>query len=112
MSNYSRRMAEGQELCDVRKSDGKQRPWKEKKDANETYADLLSLLNYNKTQRVSECAEVLRFQITECGYLKLSRTWFCKSRLCPMCAWRRSIKHGLDIQQVVEEAQERYPSGR
>ncbi|WP_458523997.1 protein rep [Enterococcus faecium] len=27
------------------------------------------------------------------------RVWFCKSRLCPMCNWRRAMKHGMVLLQ-------------
>lgn len=113
MPNYSKEIAVGQQiLTDKRASDGEERPWRYKKLANITYADLLAMLNFSKTPRVSECADVLRFVITDTGYLKLKQTWFCKARLCPMCAWRRSIKHGVATMQIVEEAQKRYPAGR
>lgn len=113
MPNYIKEIADGQQiLTDKRASDGKERPWRDKKLANITYADLLAMLNFNKTKRVSVCADVLRFAITDTGHLKLKQTWFCKSRLCPMCAWRRSIKHGVTTMQIVEEAQKCYPTGR
>lgn len=113
MPNFSRERAISQVvLADKRASDGKEKPWREKKIGASSYADLLALLRYRKTKRVSACADILRFAITETGHLKLKRTWFCKSRLCPMCAWRRSIKHGVATMQVVEEAQKRHPAGR
>ncbi len=94
------------------RSDGKEQPWRAKKLANSEYANLLAILHYCKTKRVSECADVLRFAITETGHLKLKQTWFCKSRLCPVCAWRRSKLHAANISQIIEEAQKRHKSGR
>lgn len=99
-----------QELHDYR--NGKERPWREKKEQNIVYADYLSMLNYLKLARVSECADVLRFVVTEIGHLKLKQTWFCKSRLCPMCSWRRSIKYAVDVSKIIEEAVKIAPRGR
>lgn len=98
------------ELHDYR--NGKERPWREKKEQNTVYADYLARLRYLKMSRVSKCADVLRFAITDTGHLKLKQTWFCKSRLCPMCAWRRSIKYAVDTSKIIEEAVKREPKGR
>lgn len=98
------------ELHDYR--NGKEKPWREKKEQNTIYADYLAMLDYLKLARVSECADILRFAVTETGHLKLKQTWFCKSRLCPMCSWRRSIKYAVDTSKIIEEAVEREPKGR
>lgn len=98
------------ELHDYR--NGKERPWKEKKEQNTVYAEYLAMLRYLKMSRVSKCADVLRFVVTDKRHLKLKQTWFCKSRLCPMCAWRRSIKYAVDTSKIIEEAVKREPKGR
>ena len=98
------------ELHDYR--NGKERPWKEKKKQNTVYADYLAMLGYLKRSRVSQCADVLRFAVTDTGHLKLKQTWFCKSRLCPMCAWRRSMKYAVETSKIIEEAVKREPKGR
>ena len=98
------------ELHDYR--NGKERPWRKKKEQNTVYADYLAMLRYLKISRVSQCADVLRFAITDTGHLKLKQTWFCKSRLCPMCAWRRSLKYAVDTSKIIEEAVKRQPKGR
>ena len=46
---------------------------------------------YKRSQRVYECGDYLEFAISE-GKSKLHFAHFCKDRLCPMCAWRRSLK--------------------
>ncbi len=66
---------------------------KERKKGNIQYADLLSELRYRKADRVKECADILQFTRNEEGRLKLHQTWFCGSRLCPVCNWRKSLKH-------------------
>ncbi|MGF2152785.1 protein rep [Enterococcus casseliflavus] len=96
---------------DIRKN-GKKNDWQGKKIANVNYANLLSELHYRKAANVKICAEIMRFEPTDTGHLKLKQTWFCKSKLCPLCNWRRSMKHSNQVVQVIDEAVKRDPSGR
>lgn len=96
---------------DIRKN-GKKNDWQGKKIANVNYANLLSELHYRKAANVKICAEIMRFEPTDTGHLKLKQTWFCKSKLCPLCNWRRSMKHSNQVVQVIDEAVKREPSGR
>lgn len=104
-------MDKNQVLNDNRKN-GKRNDWQGKKIMNVKYADLLQELNYKKAQNVRSCGEVLKFKKREDGSLKLEQAWFCKSRLCPMCNWRRSIKHSRQVIKIVDEAVKKYPKGR
>lgn len=104
-------MDKNQVLNDIRKN-GKRNDWKEKKRANIQYSDLLQELEYKKASNVRVCAEVLQFLKNDEGQLKLKQAWFCKSRLCPMCNWRRSIKHSSQVIKIVDEAVKKYPKGR
>lgn len=90
-------------LNDVSAS-GYKRPWKEKKLDNLTYADYLEVLNFKKAHNVKDCGETLEFVKTKDGRLKLYRTWFCHSRLCPLCAWRYSIKNSYDVSRILDKA--------
>lgn len=98
-------------LNDITKQ-GKQRPWRERKIESLTYAEYLLMLHYRKVTKVKECGNVLRFKYTKTGHLKLYQTWFCKSRLCPLCAWRRSMKNSNQLKQILTEAHREYPKGR
>src|SRR5699024_9176427 len=49
---------------------------------------------------------------SDLGERKLYRVWFCKSRLCPMCNWRRAMKHGIQSQKVVAEVIRQEPTVR
>src|SRR5699024_7475391 len=90
-------------LIDKTKS-GKIRPWREKKMANVDYFELLHILEFKKAERVKDCAEVLEYNVSyETGEKTLYRVWFCNSRLCLMCNWRRAMKHGIHTQDVVAE---------
>ena len=98
-------------LKDITKT-GKTRPWREKKLANVTYAELLQILEFKKSNNVKQCGEVLEFKPSDTGHLKLYRAWFCKSKLCPVCNWRRAMKQSYQSQQVVEEVLKEYPGSR
>lgn len=104
-------MKKNQVLNDIRKN-GKVNDWRSKKVMNIEYADLLKELQYKKADNVRSCGEVLKFKKREDGSLKLEQAWFCKSRLCPMCNWRRSIKHSRQVIKIVDEAVKKYPKGR
>jgi len=95
-----------------KRPNGKVNDWDGKKKQNEHYSKILDELNYLKVKRVSMCANFLRFKETNTGHLKLYQTWFCKSRLCPICSWRRSILHGYQVKKIVTEAVRREPNGR
>src|SRR5699024_6831029 len=99
-------------LIDKAKS-GTIRPWRERKMANVDYIELLHILEFKKAERVKDCAEVLEYKVSyETGEKSLYRVWFCKSRLCPMCNWRRAMKHGIQSQKVVAEVMKQNPTDR
>lgn len=91
---------------------GKEKPWSRKKRENVTYAEYLKILEMKKAYNVKKCAEVLSYQIDENGQLKLYQVWFCKSRLCPICNWRRTIKASKQLELTLNEAMSRYPEAR
>ncbi|MFS1399093.1 protein rep [Staphylococcus aureus] len=112
--NTTRYIDENQDnetLKDVTKS-GIQRPWKEKKIDNVSYADILEILKIKKAFNVKQCGNVLEFKPTDEGYLKLYKTWFCKSKLCPVCNWRRSMKNSYQAQKVIEAVVKEKPKAR
>lgn len=98
-------------LKDMTKS-GKQRPWREKKIDNVSYADILEILKIKKAYNVKQCGNVLEFKPSDDGYLKLYKTWFCKSKLCPVCNWRRAMKNSYQAQKVIEEVVKEKPKAR
>ncbi|HDH5991715.1 TPA: protein rep [Staphylococcus aureus] len=98
-------------LKDLTKT-GKVRPWKEKKIDNVSYSEILDILKVKKAHNVKRCGSVLEFKPTEEGYLKLYKTWFCKSKLCPVCNWRRAMKNSYQAQRVIEEVVKEKPTAR
>src|SRR5699024_1595173 len=99
-------------INEKRKS-GKIKHWGEKKMANVEYFELLHIREFKKAERVKDCAEVLEYKESyETGEKTLYLVWFCKSRLCPMCNWRRAMKHGIQSQKVVAEVIKQKPTVR
>ncbi|MEY8735801.1 protein rep [Lactobacillus sp. AN1001] len=91
---------------------GREKPWARKKRENVIYAEYLEILEIKKAFRVKNCAEALSYQIDENGQLKLYQVWFCKSRLCPVCNWRRRVKSSKQLEITLNEAVLRYPDAR
>lgn len=91
----------GDEILVDKAKNGKIRPWKEKKLANLTYAEYLQILEIKKAFRVKKCGNLLTFTKSENG-LKLYQTWFCKSRLCPLCAWRYAMKNSYELSSILD----------
>lgn len=95
-----------------KKSNGKEQPWKEKKVANIRYFELLEILKFKKAERVSWCAEILEFDVMSEGRKKLAKTWFCKSPLCPICNWRKTMKRSVQTTKIVSEVIRQKPAAR
>ena len=103
----------GESILEDKTKDGKVRPWKEKKLGNVAYYELLHILGFRKAERVGGCAEVLEFKVNEKTLdAKLFKVWFCKSPLCPMCNWRRAMKHSAQSQRIIAEVMRRKPKCR
>ncbi|HAR7348957.1 TPA: protein rep, partial [Staphylococcus aureus] len=81
-------------------------------EPNVSYADILEILKIKKAYNVKQCGNVLEFKPTDEGYLKLHKTWFCKSKLCPVCNWRRAMKNSYQAQKVIEEVIKEKPKAR
>ncbi|WP_425413271.1 protein rep [Lysinibacillus capsici] len=95
-----------------KKKNGEERPWREKKIASVAYYELLEILTLKKAERVSLCGDILEFDVTTEGEMKLAKAWFCKSSLCPMCNWRKSMKLSVQATKVVTEVIRQKPNAR
>lgn len=116
-------MQNGQEFLEDKKND-KVINWKEKHIASlnvsDSYARLYTkyknagnskemkklINNYEKKSfRVKGCGTFLEYKVyTATKEKKLHDANFCKVRLCPMCAWRRSLKIFGQVSQVMNIA--------
>lgn len=103
--NYSKLQWDCQEECVVILSDksgtGRERPWREKKMANELLSKAYEEINPRKAERLRECADLLIFSVEDDGKKKLKSMNSCRVRLCPLCAWRRSLKIHAHVIQIL-----------
>lgn len=113
-SEYTTTPAKAQEpLRDVSPS-GRVRPWRQHHAEGlllaEVYATMAEVSTDNaakyldKARRLEGCAPYAEFRRLPDGTLRLHQSSFCRVRLCPMCQWRRSLKLGAQVRQVVERA--------
>ena len=69
---------------------------------------------FSNARRVAECGTLLEFAhaIDKDGFVEvkgnLHRANFCKDRLCPLCAWRRSYKIFAQVSQIMEKIGSEY----
>lgn len=56
---------------------------------------------FRKAQNVDSCGTSLEFAKYSDDSFKLHRANFCRDRLCPMCAWRRSYKIFGQVSQIM-----------
>lgn len=90
---------------------GRLRPWAAKHVAGRQVAAAYSALGQpGKAARCRDCGTVLVF--AECpvdGQKRLQKAGFCRERLCPMCAWRRSLKWAAEVSRVLHQAAVEHP---
>lgn len=60
----------------------------------------------NKSERLFYCGSLLVFEVSAEGSKKLISTSSCCVRLCPMCAWRRSLKAYREMRVVFDYVKE------
>ena len=104
-------------VLEDKSSSGKVRPWSKKKISNMVLADIYEYLanqsiDYDyyikRAERLRSCAVFLKFRVIDenRSLLKLKKmSNSCRVRLCPMCAWRRTLKissHARKIFNYVE----------
>ncbi|MFJ5966179.1 protein rep [Bacillus sp. NPDC093026] len=96
---------------------GKKRDWKGKKEKSTLMSEHYKALEKRtgapyygkKAENLCNCAECLAFRRDKAtGRLRLYQAYFCKVRLCAMCAWRRSLKIAHHNKLIVEEANRQY----
>lgn len=81
-------------------------PWQDKhKKSLELAASYERINESAKAARMRECGTLLEFKVFDDNAMQLHRANFCKIRLCPMCAWRRSLKIFGQVSQIMDEAQ-------
>lgn len=90
----------------------KENPWRPKKVRSLKLADSYKRQGEEKrAMRVRFCGSQLAFAVNvETGEKKLHSADFCRERLCPMCAWRKSLKCFHEVSRVMDTAQAEQPA--
>lgn len=91
---------------------GRERPWVPKKVRTLKLADSFKRLGEDKRAfRVRDCGTLLGFakELGGEGKVRLHTANFCRERLCPMCAWRRSLKVFHELSRVMDTALQENP---
>lgn len=81
---------------------GRVRPWREHKMGNMLLAAAYDAVDERKAARLRECASLLVYQPQADGSKRLVSANFCRVRLCPICAWRRSLKVYGQMQSILD----------
>lgn len=100
----------GEILVDL-SSTGRERPWSPKKKENLELFELLEIIQQedkyfisdNQLRSVKDCGTFLKFGITPDYVRKLAGANFCRYRMCPMCAWRRSLKMFAQVSAITDK---------
>ena len=97
----------------ARKSQSLTEEMNEKFTPKKEYSELLVLsylrLGYEKkAENVANCANYLEFAKFQDDTYKLQKANFCRDRLCPMCAWRRSRKVFGQVSQIMNLIDKKY----
>lgn len=97
------------ELVDY-SSSGKKRPWKSHKTNGMLLSESFERLNkMRKAEAVRYCGTSLKFARCPNGHeSRLKWASFCRVRLCPMCAWRRSLKVANQVKLIAHAAAQQF----
>ena len=84
------------------------------KRKNVAIADILALSGNHKYQeKLMDCGTWLHFDSCPTGHERyLRKANFCKKRLCPFCQWRRTVRLGQELLEVLHAHQGDCPSDR
>lgn len=86
-----------------------ERKWRQRKRLSLLYAEYLEILGYRKASNVKQCGDTIFFARDDRGNLHVNEAWFCHSRLCPLCSWRRAIKYSASLCNMLERALNEHP---
>lgn len=113
---------EARETLKDRSSTGRERPWRTHKRTSRAVAASLWRIYQEhpkknawakkRSDRIQQCSNYLQFgdyANTETGEVtrRLVAAQFCRDRLCPMCAWRKSLVMFSQISQIMDWVSER-----
>lgn len=89
--------------------------WAKHKKLNEKVVKHMKLAAYkyrelqNRVFRMSECSKKLIYEYVDNVY-KFAGASLCRDRLCPVCAWRLSIKRTAEMIETIKKLSIEYPN--
>lgn len=98
-------------------SQGKERPWRDKKINNLLTSKLYRSLSEfegdywdKKASRLLDCSTLLMFNVLDehTRHLKLKSMNSCRVRLCPVCSWRRTLKISSHARKIFSYLETNY----
>jgi len=98
----------GEILCDVKPSNGKEVAWKQRRLITLRLAQAYKRIESNKFHRIINCAGYMEFRRYADNTMKLHTANFCKTRLCPTCNRRRSMKLFAQVSKIMDSIENDY----
>lgn len=80
---------------------GRRRPWRAYKVANELLSEAYMSVDISKAERLKLCGKTLTFIVDSEGKKRLQYADSCRVRLCPLCSWRRSLKNFWNTMHIL-----------
>lgn len=83
---------------------GRERPWRAYKMANELLSMAYQSINPSKAERLKWCCKTIEADVKkDTGELvRVVGFSSCRVRLCPLCSWRRSLKNYWNTMAIVK----------
>jgi plasmid rolling circle replication initiator protein Rep len=108
------------EVLSDKKFNGQERPWAIHKPSSLKLHRLYKIARKIDRDCITDsafvalehCASFLLYKISRTGEKKLKNADFCRSRLCPMCNWRKSLKMFGQASRITERMLEKHPKTR
>lgn len=95
----------GYHLLEDRSSTGRKKSWDLLKQNTELVSESMNRIGlHKKAMQMLSCGSFLAFKKFHDETLKLHNANFCRLRLCPLCAWRRSLKVFTQLEKIMEVA--------
>jgi plasmid rolling circle replication initiator protein Rep len=95
-------------LHDVKGDSVKEMTWRLHRLITLRLAKAYKRIGSRKYRKVVDCGGLLEFKRFEDGSLRLKYATFCKTRLCPMCNWRRSMKTFAAVSRIMNDIENNY----
>lgn len=85
--------------------------WHAHKERASLMADKLKKLQlWRRAALMKNCAQEVNIQICkDCGTKHLVRAYLCRDRVCPVCAWRLSLRRYAQMLDIINHLRQAYP---